>query len=212
MTTEPTTHPADGRVGPVATSPAAVRAERDFRPDRPAGHGSLRHSNRTRGGGVHHQPCGYIQALGEVKRAAAEVKTDLGLLDPATSGTGTSTSLRRRRLPGWQDARTCKTPCRSDWVRNSAGTPTNCNAASTESDTANRISPRSPSYRLKGHLAAGVIQPANCSLDSVAVLEPAVVGHRAPNSAPPVENWMIPSLPASANPLIAALIPRNLRS
>src|SRR5690625_3280585 len=27
-----------------------------------------------------------------------------------------------------------------------------------------------------------------------------------PNSAPPVENWMMPSLPASANPLIAALI------
>jgi len=25
------------------------------------------------------------------------------------------------------------------------------------------------------------------------------------NSAPPVENWMIPSLPASAKPLIAAL-------
>ena len=25
------------------------------------------------------------------------------------------------------------------------------------------------------------------------------------NSAPPVENWMMPSLPASANPLIAAL-------
>jgi hypothetical protein len=27
-----------------------------------------------------------------------------------------------------------------------------------------------------------------------------------PNSAPPVENWMIPSLPASANPRRAALI------
>jgi hypothetical protein len=27
-----------------------------------------------------------------------------------------------------------------------------------------------------------------------------------PNSAPPVENWMIPSLPASANPFSAALI------
>ena len=26
-----------------------------------------------------------------------------------------------------------------------------------------------------------------------------------PNSAPPVENWMIPSLPASAKPRIAAL-------
>ena len=26
-----------------------------------------------------------------------------------------------------------------------------------------------------------------------------------PNSAPPVENWMIPSLPASANPRSAAL-------
>ena len=27
-----------------------------------------------------------------------------------------------------------------------------------------------------------------------------------PNSAPPVENWMMPSLPASAKPLMAALI------
>ncbi len=27
-----------------------------------------------------------------------------------------------------------------------------------------------------------------------------------PNSAPPVENWMIPSLPASAKPLMAALM------
>ena len=27
-----------------------------------------------------------------------------------------------------------------------------------------------------------------------------------PNSAPPVENWMMPSLPASAKPLIAALM------
>ena len=27
-----------------------------------------------------------------------------------------------------------------------------------------------------------------------------------PNSAPPVENWMMPSLPASANPFSAALI------
>ena len=27
-----------------------------------------------------------------------------------------------------------------------------------------------------------------------------------PNSAPPVENWMMPSLPASANPRRAALI------
>ena len=26
------------------------------------------------------------------------------------------------------------------------------------------------------------------------------------NSAPPVENWMMPSLPASANPFSAALI------
>ena len=27
-----------------------------------------------------------------------------------------------------------------------------------------------------------------------------------PNSAPPVENWMMPSLPASANPFSAALM------
>ncbi|CFS32359.1 Uncharacterised protein [Mycobacterium tuberculosis] len=58
------------------------------------------------------------------------------------------------------------------------------------------------SATLTGYLAA--ITWVN-SAKATAPVTMSLTPRPEPNSAPPVENWMIPSLPASAKPLIAAL-------
>jgi fumarate hydratase, class II len=90
MTTEPTTHPATGRVGPVATSTGVLRTERDFAGEISVPATVLYGAQTQRAVEAFtisalRLPREYIQALGAMKRAAAQANTDLGLLDPAAA-------------------------------------------------------------------------------------------------------------------------------